>query len=198
MNLFWIHPRVYPDPLLRKIIVEIAQQLCTAARHHLHYHGRTCKGVPKFYKVTHPMHPCVVWCARSRRHFRAACGLGLLLCAEFRRRRHNKVHRTEALLVELWRHPPPRPARSSRPRYANKPRFGRIRGLRLRVPLAMDSWCHDRDAVKAYRTWVAHKLSTNRHQRFFHGSKARARHLFDTLCAEGLKSGVCLEWREAA
>lgn len=199
MNLFWLDPALYPDPLLRKVIVEIAQQLSTAARVYL---GDTGAGrsVP-LYRVTHSKHVCVIWCARRRRHFRLACALGLLLCLEHRRRRPAGAapHRTERLLLELWRRPPSWPARSMCPKYANPPRLARLaRGVR--VPLAMDRWCHHSDARRAYRTWVAHKLCTNWHQRYFHGSRGRARELFEALRRRGLVPGAGaggrLAWRD--
>ncbi len=112
MNIFFLDRdiaravRFHSDVHVVKMPLETAQILCAA----LHAHG-----LPAPYRPTHLRHPCVIWAAESRRHWRWLRRFGLALGREYTHR-FGKVHACEAVMRGLpgapplpdagWRDPP--------------------------------------------------------------------------------------------
>lgn len=137
MNIFLLDfnalraAQAHCDKHVVKMILETAQLLFTA------HWVLAPEGVPATaYKKTHPNHPCALWVRESRANYDWLCQLGLELCREFTYR-YDNVHKTQAHLEWLVRHPP-----------AGLADVG-ITTLRLAMP---DEYKH-RNAITAYRTY---------------------------------------------
>ena len=80
-----------------KMITETTQILCSAL--HLRAGGYSARA---HMKLAYPKHPCVVWCARSRRNFHIARRSGIKYCRMYRRYYHKqRRHRCEAILKRM-------------------------------------------------------------------------------------------------
>ena len=97
---------------LVKIILEIAQLLCTAVSV-VHYDGclvptealDSCFGVSKTYKPTHKNHPCSIFARQSQETFDYTCRLGLALCRAYSQESNGKKrHASESLIRALRKH----------------------------------------------------------------------------------------------
>ena len=84
--------KALPCILLRKMIVESCQILCTA-----HF---ICDGVIKSYKPTHQNHPVSIWTRKSTGNYNWLYQHYVALCSEFSTR-NGKPHASMALLKEL-------------------------------------------------------------------------------------------------
>lgn len=88
------------DKHVVKMIVEVAQLLCTA-----HHVLGTEDKIP--YRKTHTNHPCARWVRSSSSNYQWALELGLSLCVEYTKR-YGRRHKTQDVLDWCHRNKPPR------------------------------------------------------------------------------------------
>ena len=100
MNIFFtsLDPaecaRYLDDKRVVKMILESAQMLSTAIR---------STGLEVGYKSTHANHPSNVWVRRSKQNYEWLVSHALELSKEYTRR-YGKVHKSEAIILELAKH----------------------------------------------------------------------------------------------
>lgn len=109
MNIFILHwcvrkcAALYSDPHLIKIILEIAQLLCTA-----HYNNDGDKPFEEAYRKTHSGHPWALWVGESSSNYNWACKMALALCDEYnyRYKKGEVQHKCRRLIEQLRDQPP--------------------------------------------------------------------------------------------
>ena len=146
------------DKHIAKMIVESAQMLSTA----WWLLDSGCPGA-SIYKPTHKHHPCTKWVMESDGNYLWLGQHAMAMCLEFTRR-YGGIHKTQALVECLWKHPP-----------RNIPNHG----MRHMTPF-VDAYCGDDpvghfmcyvpgDPVQSYRNF--YKLDKTRFAKWNHGSK---------------------------
>lgn len=88
------------DKHVHKMIVESAQMLSAAW-----WVLDSGSPGPFSYKVTHKNHPCTKWVRESDGNYLWLGRHAMEMCKEYTRR-YKKIHKTEALIDALWKHPP--------------------------------------------------------------------------------------------
>jgi hypothetical protein len=98
MNIFFLdsNPKVaasyYCNRRCIKIILEIAQMLCTS--YNLQNHNTP-------YKSAHINHPMSKWVRHSKENFIWTCEHGLALCHEYTRR-YGKIHSCQKIITDCY------------------------------------------------------------------------------------------------
>lgn len=157
MNVFYLHPdpktsaRLHCDKHVVKMIIEYAQQLCTAHRvlDGIEYYDQSKNGrkikrwkmensdlESVLYKASHVNHPDNVWVRQSVDNYNYLYRMFVFLCEEYTYR-YSKVHETEKKLRRILHIPP-----------KNIPQ-----GEFTEPPQAMPDYCKNKNVVEAYRCY---------------------------------------------
>jgi len=97
MNIFYLHhnpatcARYHLDRHVVKMIIELAQLLCTAI---------WSTGIEAPYKSTHFNHPCGKWVRQNKSNWKWTYELAIELCKEYTYR-YGKQHKTQTILEQL-------------------------------------------------------------------------------------------------
>ena len=115
MNIFLLHlnPKLaaeyHCDKHVIKMIIETAQ-LLYCAHHVVDAELLTANYITlplKYYKKTHPNHPCAIWVRESIENYTWLAQLGWYLCKEYQYRYGSeKIHKTEYHIQWLIENPP--------------------------------------------------------------------------------------------
>jgi len=157
MNVFYLHPdpktsaRLHCDKHVVKMIIEYAQQLCTAHRvlDGVEYYDKSKNGrkIKRYmmensalesvlYKASHINHPDNVWVRQSVDNYNYLYRMFVFLCEEYTWR-YGKIHETERKLRRIL-HTSPK----------NIPEVGFTE-----PPQAMPDYCKNKNVVEAYRCY---------------------------------------------
>lgn len=170
MNLFLLSrdpracARMYNNPHVVKMILELCQLLCVA-----HWMKGDLDMLPEaFYRPTHERHPVSIWVRQCEANYQFTVDLALALCDEYYERygyKRQRHHKCRTLLLWLSRHrpdfakpdqlPPPRKKSRTQPTvYATES----LPPGCSPFPLCMPEDCHHRDVIIAYRNcYLIHK-----------------------------------------
>jgi len=157
MNVFYLHPEpktsatLHCDKHVVKMIIEYAQQLCTAHRvlDGIEYYDQSKNGrkikrwrledtalEEVLYKASHINHPDNIWVRQSKENYMYLYRLFVFLCEEYTWR-YGKIHETEKKLRRILHNAP---INISDAEFTEPPQ-------------AMPDYCKNEDVVEAYREY---------------------------------------------